>query len=102
MCIMADFYGIHSLNTFARQQLNNTVKGHWDSQDFVDTLNLVCNPPLERDEKLQEIIRKTITEHPSLLDKPDIEAILNQKPSLTFALLKQLHRKTASQRGWPR
>jgi hypothetical protein len=85
---MADFYGIPTLGKFARQQLEIISEEQWNSPDFIEVLGLLCNPPLETDESLRQIILKTIADHPSLLDKPEIEEILCDKPFLTFAVLK--------------
>jgi hypothetical protein len=89
MCVMADYYDIPTLRTFAKQQLEIASANEWNSPGFITVLNLLCNPPLETDESFQQIVLKTITQHPSLLDKPGIESILLDKPSLSLALLKK-------------
>jgi hypothetical protein len=100
MCVMADFYGIPNLATFARHKLDSVAKELWDTQDFVDTLKLLCCPPLEGHMELQELVITTITKHPSLLEKPEIEAILKPRSSLMYALLKKFHSKETQKQTW--
>src|ERR1700733_6477662 len=56
MCGIADFYDISDLKTLARQKVKGAVVRRWNSSSFIDVLRLVCNPPLERDSELQEIM----------------------------------------------
>jgi hypothetical protein len=90
MCVMADFYGIETLATFAREQLVLVMEEVWDTEEFVDTLDLVCRPPLDGDSVLQAYVVGELSRHQSLLDKPEIEAILKLKPDILYILIQGL------------
>jgi hypothetical protein len=90
MCVMADFYGIQTLAKFARQQLILIMEDTWNTQEFVDVLDLACRPPLDDDNLIRTAVVDSISRHQSLLDKPEIEAILKQKPDILYNMLQGL------------
>ena len=88
---MADFYETYCLRLLATQKLNEIIDGIWDTNELMEVLGLVCNPPLESNGALEGTAMRVITEHPPLLDKLQMAAILEGKPSFTFSLLKLSH-----------
>lgn len=93
MCVLAEYYGISGLRALAQQNLIDSMSEIWDTPDFVDVLNLGVNGPLEKDKALQESFVMTIAAHPTLWEKPQIEAVLSTKPELTFKLFKHSNKR---------
>jgi hypothetical protein len=100
MCVMADYYKIQTLKTFARQQLISVMGNIWNTQEFVEVLDLVCCPPLDADTLLRTAIIDSISRHQSLLDNPEIEVILKQKPDILYNMLQRLRRPGSQLYEW--
>lgn len=90
MCAIADFYGIPDLQKIARHKFRAALNRLRDVQRIVELFNLVCNPELQNDAVLRDMMVDKVVRHKELLDNPKVEAILHEDGELTLAIAKRL------------
>lgn len=93
MCAVADFYGVSGLQPITRHKFEIALERLRNVQHLVELLELVCDPEFQCDIELRDMMVDKIVAHGTLLDNPEIEAILLNNPELALLIAKRLRRR---------
>jgi hypothetical protein len=93
---IADKYDIAGLKNLCIEKYKRACREFWDDPKFAESAHHVyCTTP-SRDKGLRNIVTKTLSDHMSLLEKPEIEDLMTKFNGLAFGLLFD----KAKQSGW--
>lgn len=93
---IGDKYAVTGLKQLAREKFFRAACSFWDSDDFAPAAHHAFSTTPEHDKGLRDIVKNTISQHMSLLNKPGIEILCTEFSTLTFGLLKA----RAKDLGW--
>jgi hypothetical protein len=93
---IGDKYDVVGLKELAREKFIRSCAEHWNSDHFAPAVHYAFSTTPDDDKGLRDVISKTLFDHIDLIDKPEVEVILNESNGLAVGLLKRL--KT----GWRR
>lgn len=92
----ADKYDVASLKALCIEKYKRACRKFWNHAKFAESAyHVYCTTPL-RDKGLRNIVTKTLSDHMSLLEKPEIEDLTTEFNGLAFGLLFD----KAKQSGW--
>ncbi|KZM22844.1 uncharacterized protein EKO05_0001087 [Ascochyta rabiei] len=93
---MADKYDVAGLKDLCVEKYKRACLKFWDDPKFAQSAyHVYCTTP-SRDKGLRNIVCKTLSDHMSLLEKPEIEDLMTEFNGLAFGLLFD----KAKQSGW--
>ncbi|KAF1831388.1 hypothetical protein BDW02DRAFT_56675 [Decorospora gaudefroyi] len=90
---IADKYDVDGLKELAREKFTWACSVYWDSQHFATAAHHAYSTTPDEDKGLREIVSKTLFEHMDLIDKPEVDALLNKFNGLAVGLLKMQMKK---------
>jgi hypothetical protein len=93
---MADKYDVAGLKALSREKFRWACMKFWDDPEFAEAAVHACITTPDDDKGLRNIICKVLSDHMTLLLKPEIEELLIQFNGLAFDLLMA----KAQQAGW--
>jgi hypothetical protein len=82
-------YGIKSLRSLALEKLTVQLERHHESQELLDVVKMVCSVNMTDDAALREVLLDTLSRHPVLLDKPEIDSVVKGSNGMAYELLKR-------------
>ncbi|KAF3011199.1 hypothetical protein E8E13_011606 [Curvularia kusanoi] len=80
-------YVVGGLKELAREKFKRSCDSHWDTPHFAAAVRYVFSSTAEDDTGLRNITIKTISTHINVLNKPEINALLNEFNDLAVGLL---------------
>ncbi|KAF2134918.1 hypothetical protein P153DRAFT_279961, partial [Dothidotthia symphoricarpi CBS 119687] len=92
----ADKYDVSGLKELAREKFSSACLRYWDSDYFAPAAHHAFSTTPEEDKGLRDIVISTVSNHMDVLNKPAMEAVLNEFNALSVGLLK-MHAKDL---GW--
>jgi hypothetical protein len=93
---IADKYDVIGLKQLAREKFLRAAAVFWNSDEFAPAAHYVFSTTPETDKGLRDIVSKLVSQHMSLLNKPEVEALLTEFNGLALSLLKMRARDL----GW--
>ncbi|KAJ4359155.1 hypothetical protein N0V95_002407 [Ascochyta clinopodiicola] len=93
---IADKYDIAALKELAQSKFSYACRHWWNTEYFTPAAHHAFSTTPETDKGLRDIISTTISRRMELLNKPEVEAVLNEFNGLAVGILK-LH---ATELGW--
>jgi hypothetical protein len=90
MYAIADFYEIPGLKSLAQKKFQQAASRHWNNIEFGEAIHVAYTSTVSEDKGLRQICKDVLLSHMTLLNKPEIEAILREVPDLAFDMLKGL------------
>lgn len=93
---VGDKYDVAGLKEVAREKYLPACAEYWDSEQFGSAAHYAFSTTPENDQGLRDIVRDTISKHMDLLNKPALEALLNEFNGLATGVLKM----RAKELGW--
>ncbi|KAF2768376.1 hypothetical protein EJ03DRAFT_389954 [Teratosphaeria nubilosa] len=85
---LAEKYDIHSLKELARQKFETALACHYDSPELPEAIEEAYCSTIDTDRGLRMIVLQLFANHPQLATTPDVNAIINELPSLAMDLVK--------------
>tara|TARA_R110002003_G_scaffold124_13_gene11302 strand:+ start:1997 stop:2401 length:405 start_codon:yes stop_codon:yes gene_type:complete len=95
---IGDKYDVQGLQQLAREKFLRACVEYWNDDNFAPAAHLAFTTTPESDDGLRTIISNIISQHMVLLNKPEVEALLNEFNGLAVDLLK----KRGKEMGWMR
>jgi hypothetical protein len=93
---MGEKYDVTGLKGLAREKFMRSCIEHWDSEHFAPAAHHACSTTVEEDIGLREVVITVISEHMSLMNKPEVVALLHEFNGLAVGVLQ----KRAKKSGW--
>lgn len=93
---IADKYGVVGLKELAKVKFHVACNRFWDDQEFSIAAHHAYVSTPDEDKGLRSVVCKIISQHMSLIKKPEIEALMTEFNGLSFGLLME----KATQHGW--
>lgn len=93
---MAEKYEISGLKSLCIEKYTRACAKFWDDVKFAESAYHAFSTTPTRDKGLRNVVCKTISKHMELLEKPEIEDLMNEFNGLAFGLLFD----KAKQAGW--
>jgi hypothetical protein len=93
---VGDKYDVVGLKQLACEKFSGVCSEHWDSTEFAPAAHYAFSTTLENDTGLTRVIIRTVSENINLLNKPEVEALLNEFNGFAVGLLKM----RATDLGW--
>ncbi|KAH9826499.1 BTB/POZ domain [Teratosphaeria destructans] len=85
---LAEKYDIPALKELARQKFETALACHYDSPELPEAIEEVYCSTIDTDRGLRTIVMQLFANHPQLATTPDINALINELPSLAMDLFK--------------
>jgi hypothetical protein len=85
---IADKYLVVGLKDLAREKFDRACAKYWDDELFAPAAHHVFSTTSEYDNGLRDVVGRIISEHMILLNKPSVEALLEECNGLAFQVLK--------------
>lgn len=95
---LADKYDVTGLKELAGEKFLRGCTVYWDDEQFAPAARFAFNTTPDEDRGLRDVITNIIAQHMTLLNKPDVAALLDEFNGLASGLLK----KRARDLGWIR
>jgi hypothetical protein len=86
---IGDKYDVDGLKELAREKFAWACNLYWDSEYFAPATYYAFSTTPDEDTGLREVVSETLFDHMDLLDKPEVEAVLNEFNGLAVGLLKR-------------
>ena len=93
---VGDKYYVSGLKDLAMSKFKIACSVYWNDAKFAEAANYAYSTTPDGDKGLRDIVCKTISDHMSLMNKPQVEVLMTQFNGLAFGLLKQ----KAEANGW--
>ena len=93
---IADKYDVSGLKQLCIEKYTRACNKFWDDAKFAESAYHAFSTTPTRDKGLRNIVCKTISQHMTLLKKPEVEDLMNEFNGLAFGLLFD----KAEQAGW--
>jgi hypothetical protein len=93
---MGDKYDVTGLKELAREKFMRSCMEYWDSEHFAPAAHHACSTTVEEDVGLRDVVIAVISEHMSLINKPELVASLHEFNGLAVGVLL----KRAKESGW--
>jgi hypothetical protein len=93
---IVDKYLVVGLKDLARAKFDRACAKYWDDELFAPAAHHVLSTTPEYDKGLRDVVSRVISEHIVLLNKPSVEALLEEFKGLAFQVLKL----RGTQLGW--
>jgi hypothetical protein len=84
---IGDKYDIVGLKQLSREKFLCSCHMEWDSTEFAPAVHCVFTTTPEDDKGLREVVYHTLSKHMFLLNKPEVQALLNDFNGLAVGLL---------------
>lgn len=91
---IGDKYNVVGLKPLAQEKFARSCNLHWNTEHFAPAANYAFSTTPENDHGLRDIVSKTISDHIGLLNKPAVEAVLNEFNGLAVSVLKMKAKAT--------
>jgi len=91
MYAIADKYDIKGLQSLSRDKFKLAVANNWNHSDLPSAIYTVYTSTPNSNTWLRDIVVNLISDHMSLLRKPEVEALMREFNGLAFDLLKLKH-----------
>lgn len=88
MYAVADFYSVFGLKELANKKFRETVREHWDSNDFAKAVEVVYTTTPPKDRGLRQVVKYVLRNRTELLDKPEIDTVIKEVPDLAYDVLR--------------
>jgi hypothetical protein len=92
----ADKYLVVGLKDLAREKFDRACAKYWDDELFAPAAHHVFSTTPEYDKGLRDVVSRIFSEHMILLNKPSVEALLEEYNGLAIQVLKL----RGTQLGW--
>jgi hypothetical protein len=83
---IGDKYYVMGLKELAKEKFAQTVRMHWDNSQFPIAATHAFTSTPEEDQGLRDIVRRAISDHIALVEKPEINALMKEHNGLAYAL----------------
>jgi hypothetical protein len=93
---IGDKYDVVGLKQLAREKFSRVCTAHWNDDHFAPAAHYAFSTTPEEDNGLRGLISSTLSTHMDLLNKPGIQALLNEFNGLAVGLLNL----RAKELGW--
>ncbi|KAF3011203.1 hypothetical protein E8E13_011610 [Curvularia kusanoi] len=93
---MADKYVVSGLKQLCIEKYKQACLKFWDDSKFAESAYHAYSTTPTREKGLRNVVCKVISQHMSLLKKPEVEDLMNEFNGLAFGLLFE----KAEQAGW--
>ncbi len=93
---IGDKYYVSGLKQLAKRKFEAASAIYWNDPKFAEAAHHAFSTTPDHDKGLRDIVCKTISNHMSLLKKPEIEALMTNFNGLAFGVLKQ----KSEENGW--
>lgn len=84
---LADKYAVAGLKELCCAKFASACIRHWGSDQFARAAHLVFSTTPDSDMDLRNVVSRTVAERISLLDKPEIQSIMQDFNGLAFGVL---------------
>jgi hypothetical protein len=85
---IGDKYDVVGLKDLAKEKFDRACRKFWDDDHFPIAANHAFSTTPEDDKGLRDIVCKTISDHVTLIQKPEVEALMMEFNGLAFGLFK--------------
>ncbi|ORY18160.1 hypothetical protein BCR34DRAFT_583092 [Clohesyomyces aquaticus] len=101
MYALADRYGIPTLSEMAKGKFFDSLRDHWDSEDFVEAVAYIYSSTPDSDRGLRDTVIAAFKQYMgfNVEDVPGIEDKLHQFDTLTFMVLKEWGKRDRQRTG---
>ena len=90
MFALAVKYQANDLRHFAMCSFRHAAQKAWDSDAFLEAIDIVFTSTPEDVSDLRDVVLDTIYDHfQGIMDKPEIEEVVCNHPKLTYGLMKR-------------
>ncbi|KAF2846096.1 hypothetical protein T440DRAFT_511104 [Plenodomus tracheiphilus IPT5] len=93
---IGDKYDVTGLKDLSKHNFHLSCISHWNDDTFASSAHYAFSTTPDEDKGLRDIVSQTIADHMVLLNKPAVEAILNEFNGLAVGILKT----RAKDLGW--
>jgi hypothetical protein len=93
---IGDKYHVSGLKDLVKHKFELACAMYWDDPKFAEAANYAFSTTPDEDKGLRTIVCKTLSDHMSLLKKPEVEALMTEFNGLSFGLLLE----KAKENGW--
>jgi hypothetical protein len=93
---IGDKYDVVGLKQLAREKFSRGCAEHWNNEYFVPAAHYALSTTPEEDAGLRGLVADTLSTHMKLLNKPEIQALLNEHNGVAVCLLNL----RAKELGW--
>ncbi|KAH8701349.1 hypothetical protein GQ44DRAFT_732969 [Phaeosphaeriaceae sp. PMI808] len=93
---VGDKYNVAGLKQLALLKFDRACAKYWDDELFAPAACHALSTTMEHDKGLRDVVSYVISEHMELLNKPEVEALLNEFNGLAVQVLKM----SATKLGW--
>lgn len=88
---LGEKYGVRGLKALALEKFKKETDIHWSSDDFLRAAQEVYTSTIDHDRPMRDAVVETITKHPDLLDKEQVQDVVKSL-ELSFDLLMQFRK----------
>ena len=85
-CALGGKYDIGGLKCLALKKFRKEVGHHWGSHNFTHAVEDIFMSTVEEDRDMRDLMLDTISSHPDLLDKPQMQDVV-KSCDLSFNLM---------------
>jgi hypothetical protein len=89
---IGDKYDVEGLKELAQEKFSWACSVYWDSEYFAPAAHYAFSTTPDEDTGLRDVVGETLFDHINLVDKPEVEAVLNEFNGLAVGLLKRTKR----------
>lgn len=93
---IADKYEVVGLKDLAKEKFSRACLKFWNNANFPVAADYAFSTTPEEDKGLRDVVCKTFSEHMSIVNRPEVEAVMKGSNGLAFSLLKL----KSKQQGW--
>lgn len=92
-------YVVEGLEDLAQLKFIQSCNFFWDTPSFVTTVHHIFSSTSEGDTSLREKAVEIMSQHPGIVNKPEVEALLHQFSDLAVALAKCMAKESAGKKA---